>query len=146
MNLNICPIARRWFASQVILFLALSVALVGCGPSTAPVKGTVTYDGAKVNGGTLIFSPIKEGSNTPGPPGAAMVQEDGSFTVKVGDSEGAVVGKCAVSYTAPSGTASTDPKKQGTPSPYSGLVPKESTVEIKSGANSFNIELVKKGK
>jgi hypothetical protein len=49
------------------------------------------------------------------------VQEDGSFVLKTGTNEGAVVGKSRVSYTPPGGEASTDPKKEGKASPYVGL-------------------------
>jgi hypothetical protein len=143
MDVNSCAIARRWLPCQAILFLAFAAVLAGCaGPTLSSVSGTVTYKGDKVKGGTLIFSPAGEGAN-PGPPSSATVQEDGTFAVKtIEGSGGAVVGKCTVGYTAPGGEASTDPKKQGTPSPYAGLVPKETSLEVKPGANTFNIELV----
>ena len=138
MNLNRCTPARRWFPWQVLLSLAFLAVAVGCGPSTSGVSGTVTWKGEKVKGGTLIFSPIAEGNNNPGPPGSATIQEDGSFKLD----HGAVVGKNKVGYTPPSGEASTDKKKQGTPSIYVLLVLKDPIVEVKSGTNTLTIELV----
>jgi hypothetical protein len=124
-----------WIACQVFFSLALMTGLIGCGPSLSNVDGTVTYKGEKVKGGMLIFSP------TAGEPAAATVKEDGTFTLKTGTSAGAIAGKSSVSYSPPSGEASTDPKKEGKPSPYAGLVVKTPSVEIKSGKNTFSIEL-----
>jgi len=130
--------ARRCFAWQVLFCTALAAFLVGCGPTLSPVTGTVTYKGEKVKGGMLIFSPSGEGV-----PASATIQEDGSFALKSGSSDGAILGKATVTYTPPSGEASTDPKKEGKASQYVGLVPKDATVEIKSGANTLNIELIR---
>jgi hypothetical protein len=80
-----------------------------------------------------------EGKN-PGPPAAGAVGADGAFTLK-SDAGGAVVGKNNVTYSAPGGEASTDPTKEGTPSPYINLTPKDPVVEVKSGTNNFTIEL-----
>jgi hypothetical protein len=142
MKSQSCFPARSWFLGQLFVFLAFSAFLVGCGPSLAPVNGTVTYKGEKVKGGTLVFSPKGEG-NVPGPPGTAMVQEDGSYELKSAAGVGTVVGQNTLTYTAPGGTASTDPKKEGIPSPYMGLVPKETSVTVKSGQNTVNVELVR---
>jgi hypothetical protein len=138
MNQN--RFSLRWLA-QLVLALGFISALVGCGPSIATVHGTVTYKGEKVKGGTIIFSPVKEGANSPGPPAAGTVQADGTFVLKSEAGSGAVIGKNNVTYTSPGGEASTDPDKEGTPSPYINLVPKDSSVEVKSGSNNFTIEL-----
>jgi hypothetical protein len=134
MKLNRC----QWFACQFLFVLIVSTGLVGCGPNLAQVDGTVSFKGEKVKGGMLIFSP--EG----GEPAAATVKDDGSFVLQTGTSAGATVGKSTVTYSAPGGEASTDPNKEGTPSPYAGLVTKDSTVEVKPGKNTFNIELIRK--
>jgi hypothetical protein len=142
MNVKCGTISQRWLVTRVCLFLVFTGGLVGCGPNLAEVSGTVTFKGEKVKGGMLFFSPATEGKANPGAPAAATVQEDGTFALKTGTSEGAMVGKTAVRYSAPAGEASTDPNKQGTASPYSGLAPKEATFEVKPGKNNFNIELV----
>ncbi len=140
MKVNSC----RWLLCQAMLLLAFVAALAGCGPSLSSVSGTVTYKGEKVTGGTLIFAPIAEGTNAAGPPSTGTIQPDGTFVLKNNNgAAGGVVGKNTVSFSAPGGEASTDPKKDGKPSPYAGLVVKDTPVEIKSGANTLTIELVK---
>jgi hypothetical protein len=134
MNFTRCQL----FVCQILFVLAISAGLVGCGPNLAQVDGTVSFKGEKVKGGMLIFSPEA------GEPAAATVKDDGSFVLQTGTAAGATVGKSSVTYSAPGGEASTDPKKEGTPSPYAGLVTKDSTVEIKPGKNTFNIELIRK--
>lgn len=84
--------------SNVSLFIprALSVAvlmLTGCdsGPTLAPVRGQVTYQGAPLRRGTIVFTPdAKRGGH--GPLASADIQSDGSFTLHTGDLPGAVVG------------------------------------------------------
>jgi hypothetical protein len=135
--------SRCWVAGKALILVVFAGALVGCGPSYSPVSGTVTHNGEKVKGGTVMFSPIAEGTNAPGPPVSATVEADGSYTLKSGTTLGGVVGKNKVSYTAGGGEESKDPNKQGTPSPYANLKVKEETVEVKPGSNTINIELVK---
>jgi hypothetical protein len=142
MNFNRYTASRRFLVCQTFLFVAFAAGLLGCGPNLATVSGTVTYKGEKVKGGMLIFAPVGEGAATPGDPAAAAVQEDGSFVLKTGGTDGALVGKATISYSAPGGEASTDPTKQGKASPYTGLTTKDKSVEIKPGVNTFNIELI----
>jgi hypothetical protein len=137
MNDNAQQHARRFFPLQITLVcFTFTLMLVGCGPSISPVTGTVTYKGEPVKGGTLIFSPVGEGTAATG-----TVQDDGTYVLKTDTSNGAQVGKVKVTYSAPGGEASTDPKKQGIASPYVGLVPKTPEIEVKSGANTIDIEL-----
>lgn len=128
--------------------LVCLVIAAGCGgggsgdQATAAVSGKVTRDGQPVAGGSVMFSPIGKGK-----PAAADVNQDGSYrltTYRSGD--GAIVGKHRVTFTPPP-TAEIDEKehKEGSPppkSPYDGLVPKTAEVEVKSGSNTIDIELV----
>jgi hypothetical protein len=129
---------RNSVTACALLFAAFSVALVGCGESTSPVTGKVTYKGEVVKGGTLIFSPIADGRGLPGTPASATVQPDGTYTLERG---GAIVGKNMVSYTAPPGKPSEDPDKEGEISPYANLVPQTKEVEVKSGKNVIDLQL-----
>lgn len=132
------------------LFLALMIGITGCGRSgaeyrVAPVKGKVIYNGQPVTSGGIRLRPVevpgaKEGSL--GKPAAGEVKSDGTFVLTTyKDGDGAVVGKHEVSYIPASKGAETYEDKPE-PSPYAGLVPKESTIEIKPGMNEITIELV----
>jgi hypothetical protein len=125
----------RMPAVQCILFAAI-LTVVGCGASLAPVTGKVTYKGEPVKGGTLLFAPAAGGI-----PASATVQEDGTYKLKVGTSDGAVIGKNLVSYTAPPGKPSEDPRKEGEKSPYANMIPMGKEIEIKSGKNVIDIML-----
>jgi hypothetical protein len=126
---------------STLLFAALVGAVAGCGENLAPVKGKVTYKGEPVKGGTIIFRPAEAGGNKPGAPASATVNDDGTYKLQVGTSNGAVLGKNIVGYTAPEGKPSTDPNKEGEKSPYANLVPQQKEVEVKSGANVIDIQL-----
>lgn len=143
-----------WIAG--LAALASSIALCGCGDSggfaTSPAKGKVTYQGAAVKGGTLQFRPLSAGDakGGSGKPASATIQADGTFvlqTYKAGD--GAVVGKHEITFT-PASEADDDAASNAPPgkpyvappSPYAGLGPKDKEVEIKTGNNEINIELV----
>ena len=71
--------------TSVMLAAALLASCLGCGDSgatMAPVKGTVKYNGAAVNGGSLVFTPVsvKEGGQK-SKPAEAVVGSDGTFTL-----------------------------------------------------------------
>ncbi|HZZ81761.1 MAG TPA: hypothetical protein VFE62_24885 [Gemmataceae bacterium] len=131
-----CPVSP--YRIPALLAALLPILLVGCGENLAPVSGKVTYQGEPVKGGTLIFSPVADGSNRPGAPASATIQSDGTYQL---DGGGAVVGKCKVTYTAPPGKESDDPTRDGEPSPYANLVPQAKDVEIKSGRNVIDLVL-----
>jgi hypothetical protein len=130
---------HTWKLAAVMVLLAS--ALAGCGESLSSVTGKVTYKGQPVTEGTIIFSPIGAGGTNPGSPASANVKADGTYEMQTGTRNGAVIGKSTVSYTAPGGKASTDPKKQGEPSPYAGLDAMQTEVEVKSGKNVIDIQL-----
>jgi len=123
------------------------VALAGCGGGLAPVTGKVTYKNEPVKGGILFFNPIpaSEGGAA-GRPAVAEVQADGTYTLMTEDSPGALIGKHRVTFNPPeqklTDEQKTDTKTKVPPPPYMGLTPKVAEVEVKSGANAINIELV----
>ncbi len=146
------------YATNALVCFSLSLgllSLVGCSNNgqmpTAPVSGRVTYDGQPVTGGQLMFDPKGEG-DAPGKPGAAEIREDGTFTVSTyADGDGAVVGKHMVSYAAPGPQQENAAVSSGVPtesqattaSPYEGLVPKVTEVEVEGGENTLEVELVR---
>jgi hypothetical protein len=119
--------------------------LAGCGDAVTPVSGTVKYKGLAVKGGTLTFSPADDKARAKSASG--KIQDDGTYQLGThAEKDGAVVGKHKVTFlpAEPEVTEEQrkDPKFQGKPSLYSGLVPKTAEVEVKSGPNTIDIELI----
>lgn len=137
------------FRSFCATSLALTVifTFVGCesGPATEPVKGKVTANGAPVTGGSLTFAPLSGQTLAASEPMTTDVKSDGTFALE----KGAVAGKHRVIYTAPAmefDAQAWDGKGEpprAPESPFDGMKPKETEIEIKSGANDLTIDLVK---
>jgi hypothetical protein len=123
------------------------VALAGCGGEhLAPVAGRVLFKGSPVDGGTLIFSPLSTEALA-GRPASAQIGSDGVYTLQTQHpGDGAVVGRHRITFTpAPqqlTDAQRTDRRYIAPPPRYMGLVPHESEVEVKSGTNTIDIELV----
>jgi hypothetical protein len=120
-----------------------AVVVTGCGASDkASVKGKVIHDGQPVSGGSITFAPIASADKA-GKPATGKVQSDGSFVLGTEEaSDGALIGRHNVVYRPPAAASeNADPNVR---SPYHGLVPKESEVEVKAGQNEVSIELVRK--
>ncbi|NLF68617.1 MAG: hypothetical protein GX575_06110 [Candidatus Anammoximicrobium sp.] len=126
----------------------LATTWMGCGSDlvTAPVSGTVRADGQPVNGGVVTFAPVG-GDASAGKPAGGAVQADGTFVLSTeSKGDGAILGRHRVIYSPP--TVETPPVQEGKhaesppPSPYAGLIPKEAEVEVKSGSNQIDIDLV----
>jgi hypothetical protein len=127
----------------LLLAVVCLAALTGCGGTTNSVSGKVTHNGQPVTGGSITFIPSGEGK-----PAAATVDASGNYKMTPsGDTGGAVVGKHRVSYSAPvmELPAGTELKPGESPpkSPFDGLHSKDEFVEVKSGSNTIDIELVK---
>jgi hypothetical protein len=138
---------RPWFAGKVVVMgLVLSAATIGCGgPDQASVSGKVTYNGEPVHGGTLIFGPAGEGNV--GRPASATIKADGTYVLGTsGATDGALVAKHRVSYTCPPQVLTKEQESDhdyvAPPPPYAGMVPKQLEVQVKSGRNKIDIELV----
>jgi len=128
--------------------LCLALLAAGCGASgatTAPVKGKVTAGGQPVTGGEITLTPSEELKATIA---GGTVQADGTFVLTTSSQgDGAAIGMHDVSYSPP---AQEQPEWDGygTPpptkaSPYDGMMPKQTKVEVKPGDNELIIELVK---
>jgi hypothetical protein len=74
-----------------LLLAAMTLPLLGCGgydkwkdgrPKTYPTTGSVIFDGAPVEGATLVFQPVDE---VAGKPGTAVTDASGYFSVQTFD-------------------------------------------------------------
>jgi hypothetical protein len=101
--------------------ILLLIAAVGCqsgGDQLTPVKGKVTYKGAPVQGGTVVFIP-DAARGTHGHMAMADIQPDGTFALKTNETLGAVPGwhKVTIAWVrqAPPGQAAQSmlPRKYG---------------------------------
>jgi hypothetical protein len=71
------------------------------------------------------------------------VASDGTFVLSTdADRDGAVIGRHQVVYAPPSAPSET-PDPNVPASPYHGLVPRTSEVEVRAGKNEIDIELVR---
>lgn len=142
MKLRLRHLRKGSLRFAATLSVASLVAFVGCGDAgRATVSGKVTADGKPVTGGSLSFAPV--GGNAK--PAAASIGSDGTYDLS--DSEGAPIGKNLLLYSPPprSFPEGFSPKPGDMPpaSPYDGLKPSVTEVEILGGANTVDVELVK---
>jgi len=142
-----------------LISIATLISLTGCSggakqAETGKVSGKVTYEGKPVEAGSISFVPITAG--TSGDTGLAVkpaggtIKSDGSYVLTTYlDGDGAIVGRHTVTFfpavAQPLAESGAEPGKHDEKpavSPYRGLMPKESEVEVKAGTNEINIELV----
>jgi hypothetical protein len=142
-----CFVLQSRGARSAALVVA-ALVLAGCGASggnKSKVTGKVVTEGQPVTGGGLVFAP----TTAEALPARGTIQPDGTFvlsTEKEGD--GAVVGRHFVTYNPPPRSGQQDWDGYGTPppqtiSPFEGLVPQTTEVEVKAGENDLTIELVR---
>jgi len=133
--------ARKVAAIGLVFAVA---ALAGCSSDAkvAKVSGKVFFRAQPVTGGTITFSPIADGVSEPGRPASVEVKSDGTYET----TRGAVIGRCLVTYVAP-----TVPLPDGyvykssvqpPMSPFMGLSPRVTEVEVNAGENTIDIELM----
>ena len=139
--------------------VALLMGLPGCSggakqAATGKVSGKVTYEGKPVEAGSITFIPISEGTSADTgvaiKPAGGTIKSDGSYVLTTyQDGDGAVVGRHKITFfpaaaqaAEASGGEAGQHDEAPTVSPYRGLMPKESEVEVKEGTNEVNIELV----
>lgn len=132
--------------------VVLSFSCVGCvggsgDLSTGSVSGKVTRNGQPVSSGSVMFSPVSSADKKqPGKPGAGDVGTDGSYTLTTyRQGDGAVIGKHRVTYAPPALELDEAQHKEDSPppkNPFEGFIPKTQEVEVKSGSNTIDIELV----
>jgi len=87
---------------RILPFAALAcVLLTGCegGESLMPVRGKVSYRGAPLRSGLVVFSADAE-RGTDGPVACASIDFDGSYSLKTAEKEGIAPGWYRVTVTA----------------------------------------------
>lgn len=134
-----------------LLGMVLAVGLTGCGEAMAPVKGTVHVNGSPAKGGSLVFAPIAESGHSIGRSATAEIKPDGSYSLTTEHpDDGARVGHYRVVFTPPAQELTekqrTDRSYKAPPPLYMGMKPKPAEVEVKSGPNTIDLELVPAGK
>jgi hypothetical protein len=87
--MNHRSLRRTWAAA--LLLLAALCGCTGGGETPVPVKGKVTYKGAALQGGTIVFIP-DTARGTHGRLATADIQPDGTFALKTDGVLGAVPG------------------------------------------------------
>ena len=137
---------------QLLLAAAASALLVcgvvGCGGAAkAKVTGKVTYQGQPVSGGSITLAPQTTlDPEAPARPAAGEVKPDGTFVLGTDKAtDGAAIGRHKVNYSVPVAVIEWDGYGQppaGAYSPYAGLVPSCTEIEVKPGENEVTIELV----
>lgn len=154
---------------NLALAVSCSLAVGGCGGEkfeTAPAKGSVTFGGKKVTGGTITLSPVASGSDKrySGKAAIGTIQSDGTFVLTTyGDDDGAIIGKHQVTYSPPEDEGNEDnegsgkdentiskaelkkrDRNQSSQLSQLEVAEKSRTVEITAGDNVLKIELSKK--
>ncbi len=71
-------IGFRCRAAYVLLVMVLLVAGCGGADGMYPVRGTVSYEGQPLDGGTILFNPVDASL----PPARAAIQADGTYELK----------------------------------------------------------------
>ncbi|WP_437190850.1 hypothetical protein [Planctomicrobium sp. SH527] len=137
----------KWFAGII-----LSMSLAGCGSGEtiprATINGSVTFDGAPVNEGVIMFIPVVGVKGAP----VQLNIKDGTYNSATdsGDKRGVVIGKndVRIMATRPSGKKVKSPDNemmdeivQYIPAKYNEKT--ELQLEIKAGAQEHNFELKK---
>lgn len=133
---------RTYQAGAVWILLFLGISATGCGGSSnpvAPVNGVVTLNGQPVADMVVTFTPVPGKTatvgddNQPGKSATGNTDAEGKFTLSTYErGDGALIGehKVTVFGTGPN------------PTPP-GNVPKDFTLEVKSGTNDIEIKLTK---
>ncbi|MFN9720014.1 MAG: carboxypeptidase-like regulatory domain-containing protein [Planctomycetota bacterium] len=144
--------------------LVCALGFPGCGSklNLAEVTGTVTYQGKPLANATVTFIPTGEGSL-----GVAVTSEDGSYRIQTGGEDGVAPGPCSVtvSKAESSGNGQAElekmsesdrqkmmmsgkmpksiggPAKSAIPAQYGNAMTSGLSFDVRSGANSFSIEL-----
>jgi len=90
-----CPVA--------CVCLTALLALTGCGesgPRTIEVRGTVTYQGTPLEGGTISFFPTRSHEGLPRRPALGQIESDGTYQLTTfANGDGVLPGEYTVAVT-----------------------------------------------
>jgi hypothetical protein len=135
--------------ASCIAVLVLACFLSGCGPGhpkTAPVRGTVFFDGKPVPNGTIMLVPATGNSAT------GEIQPDGSFTLTTfQNGDGAIPAEYKVVIIARQDTSSRLPEERNplppiiVPIQYTSAATSPLRAEIKDQENVLELRLSRDG-
>lgn len=136
------------FGNRYLFFAGLLICLLssGCGgseahPPTAKVSGTVSFQGAPLESGTIMFFPVAGGKHAVG-----MIKDGGAFSLSTFESEdGALIGDHKVvlniSYEQPDGQPVPASVKR-VPKKYADRETTPLSAQVKAdGENQFTFEV-----
>lgn len=126
------------------LMAGLTLVSLGCGrPAMVPVQGKVSYRGANVANGLIVFVPENRG-----PIAVGRIREDGVFALYTGDHPGAYPGTYRVTVSSlASGSSSEswgrfDFPRSALPDKYRDVDQSRLACEVKaSRSNTFDVDL-----
>jgi hypothetical protein len=125
----------RTLRSCAALAALAVVTFSGCGVKLAEVTGTVTVNGKPAAGLDVVFEP----QSPKGPPSFGVTKADGTYELKSrGRKKGAIIGTHRVSVN--QGDVAEGVIPLTIPPKYN--LKSELTTEVKSGANTYNIDIV----
>lgn len=123
-------------------FIAVALALAGCGPSNGTVTGTVYLDGKPLDRGSVMFHPKA------GPKSYGEIVHGGEYQIQTATKLGAPPGDYTVTVVA---TEEMDPAKAGkerdylpkmlTPARYGDPAKSDLRATVQPGANSIDLKL-----
>lgn len=129
---------RAWLTSALVL------AMIGCGekgPPMGPVRGKVTLDNQPLSEGVVVFESIPGGFGS-----SAVLQPDGSYSIRCQYGNGLPVGRYRVAITPPRrGPAEIAKQEDRTPSQipvqYMDLNTSRLEIDVQSAAGPFDFSL-----
>lgn len=138
------PVLKTIYSPFSLLIVCVLLSSLGCdGVYESTVQGTVTFDGKKLERGSVKFDPIGGG-----PPAYGEIDSDGTYAIRVGREESIPPGEYDV--TVVSKELSSEPTKKGVPpKPGKDIVPakyhdkKTSGLKetVNKGKNTINFDL-----
>lgn len=135
-------VVSRSFACLALL------TMTSCGDRSglnlATVQGTVTYNGKPVDHGQVVFIPTE---GVGGPSAVGEINSNGSYRMKTADFQGAAVGRHKVTVHSrrplrPEEEKSLIIPELLIPERYANEVDTPLAIDVESGDNTFDIELV----
>lgn len=106
------------------------------------IRGTVMANSSPVDGGTIVFSPVAEGSVKPGKPGVCEVGPAGEFALRIEAGDAGLPRRARVQYVPPVLPPMSEEEARTAVPRYFGLVPKQEYVSLEAGETAVNVELV----
>ncbi|MHC2066461.1 hypothetical protein ACYFX5_03230 [Bremerella sp. T1] len=114
------------------------VVFVGCG-ANASVNGMVTADGETVDGGSVVFRPVKDGIK----PAIGKISADGGYELVTAGNDGVTPGEYQVLYMPPDQKEDEAGRPIGKPIKWRKYRASSERVSVASGENDIPISLEK---